>query len=358
MKRILCFCYAAIGLAAFLTPSAIAASYQIADIPWLGPGVPRVQGINNTGMVVGTADSGSSASAFTWSASAGTAYLSPLGGPRSEAYAVSDTGQVVGYSTLGYPSPSRACLWEAGEPALDLGALPSGQYLPSSIAADINASGQIVGTSMSSTGHYHAFLWSSGTGIEDLNGTDDPDGTRAVAINDDGTVVGAHAHNGFIWTRATGRLDISIPGLLIGAVDINNSGQVILQAITPAVNGPAYLWQEGHDLIDLGALPGLSPHGIEARDINNLGQVVGSSNQKAFVWDFTDGIQALPLPSGFSQSSAGAINDRGLIAGTARGADGMWHLLLWTPIPEPSSLAALLAGLAGFGAVMRRRRKT
>ena len=27
-------------------------------------------------------------------------------------------------------------------------------------------------------------------------------------------------------------------------------------------------------------------------------------------------------------------------------------------IPEPSSLAALLAGLAGFGAVMRRRRKT
>jgi hypothetical protein len=35
------------------------------------------------------------------------------------------------------------------------------------------------------------------------------------------------------------------------------------------------------------------------------------------------------------------------------------HLTVYDhPVPEPSSAAAILAGLAGFGAVMRRRRKT
>jgi hypothetical protein len=42
--------------------------------------------------------------------------------------------------------------------------------------------------------------------------------------------------------------------------------------------------------------------------------------------------------------------------------DSYWQYVAYSkqflPIPEPSSLAALLAGLAGFGAAMRRRRKT
>ncbi len=354
MKRTLHLSFVAISMAAWLISNTMAAPYQVADIGPYGQG-PLVKGMNNSGTVVGCM-SGISQS-FAWSVSTGLVYLSPLSGDtKSYAYGINDSGQVAGASTSAYPSPTYACLWEEGKPALDLGALPSCQYSPSSAAIGINNSGQVVGPSTSSTGHSHAFLWSSSTGMEDLNGADDANGTNASAISDDGTVVGRNGLNGFIWTRAAGMRDISVPGLYISAVDINNAGLVVLQAIEPALSGPAYLWQEGHDLIDLGALPGPSPHGIEARDINNLGQVVGDSNQKAFVWDFTNGIQALPLPSGFSQSSAGAINDRGLIAGTARGADGMWHLLLWTPIPEPSSLAAILAGLVGFGAVLRRRR--
>jgi hypothetical protein len=42
---------------------------------------------------------------------------------------------------------------------------------------------------------------------------------------------------------------------------------------------------------------------------------------------------------------------------TTDGTTGYMFTLTATVIPEPSSLLALLAGLGGFGAMLRRRRR-
>ncbi|MFC3711307.1 PEP-CTERM sorting domain-containing protein [Sphingoaurantiacus capsulatus] len=88
-------------------------------------------------------------------------------------------------------------------------------------------------------------------------------------------------------------------------------------AATPALAAPTYT------LTDIGDLPG-GANNSQAYGINNLGQVVGSSNgtngQVGFVW--TNGVMtALPnLPGGNNYNSAArSINDSGQIVGTGVG---------------------------------------
>src|SRR5262245_34043691 len=70
---------------------------------------------------------------------------------------------------------------------LDLGTLGGDD---GATARGINNSGQVVGGSYStSTGQGHAFLWQSGTGMQDL-GTLGGMGSGASSINNSGQVVG------------------------------------------------------------------------------------------------------------------------------------------------------------------------
>jgi uncharacterized membrane protein len=329
MRNMLRTLLAVVGGAILLCSSLSAARYRVSDIGTF-TSLDHIS-INNGGMVAGTERLPSgSYSGFTWTASAGFLLLNALPGySQCTAMGVNDVGQVVGTSS----SPSlglRTTLWENGQP-VDAGAA----FVP----AAINNSGQVVGDS---------YIWSKDTGLQTI----DPH-AHARAINDNGVVVGSIDYmRGFIWTASTGIeiIDVSFPGAATEATGINNRGQVILQTTTTQ-EGPAYLWQEGLDPVRIG---GGGVNG--AGDINNLGQVVGGYERAPYVWDSVNGMYILTPPPGLGSAGAGAINDSGVIAGCAYNTPDQLHLLLWTPIPEPSSLAALLAGLAGFGAAIRRRR--
>jgi probable HAF family extracellular repeat protein len=106
-------------------------------------------------------------------------------------------------------------------------------------------------------------------------------------------------------------------------------------------------------------LGGLYIFGSVAEYINNKGQIVGYSvtsdmHYHAFLWQNGTMIDLGTL--GGWDSKAYAINDNGWIVGWAATGDSE-HAVLWTPVPEPPSILALLCGMGGIGVVFRRNRK-
>ena len=186
------------------------------DIGTLG-GAVRPVALNNLGQVVGTSSLGTASSpahAFLWTASGGMVDLGTLGGPSSAAAAVNQSGQVVGWAQIpGAASDMnwRAFLWTAASGMVNLGSL-GGTY---SVARDVNEAGAVVGTSAVAPGNpaVHAFVWTSAAGMRDLGtlgGTD----SEAYAVSDTGLVVGRSltpgdaAWHAFVWTPSSGMVDL------------------------------------------------------------------------------------------------------------------------------------------------------
>ena len=126
-----------------------------------------------------------------------------------------------------------------------------------------------------------------------------------------------------------------------------------LLAASPTLATPIY------SITDLGTLGGRQSM---AYGINDSGQVVGDSwlpgesADHAFLWDSADGMVDLNpyvSGSGWTLTSATAINDLGHIVGWGTNPAGKTHAFLLTP--EPSSVALMGIGLAALA--LRRRRK-
>ena len=280
-------------------------------------------------------------------------------GPGSDCYwgRINDAGRAVGmcYGEFG----PQALLWKDG-----VTTVLSSPERPISWALDINARGQVVGTSWDFDWTGRPFLWQKGvmTYLDTLGGAEG----QALAINDRGEVVGTSTdaeggrHN-TLWRN--GRpLDLASLGCPVSPADINNrseivgtdsAGHMILcrngrwQDLTPGAAGwflpmaindlsqvvgyvansdgseSPFLWDKGV-LTDLGSFGGYQGR---AGDINNRGQIVGfsqdpSGQPRAFLWQ--NGVMTDLTPAGSAGSIAWGINNVGQIVGNVEGGLYIW----------------------------------
>ena len=125
-------------------------------------------------------------------------------------------------------------LWPKSGGVRDLGTLPGDT---SSEASAINNNGDVVGYSKGPRG-MRAFLWTQATGMQDLGMLPGGNSSRALGINDTGVVVGSSTSSSgdraFIWTKETGMRDLnSAASMTLGVVfveahAINNAGQILV----------------------------------------------------------------------------------------------------------------------------------
>jgi probable HAF family extracellular repeat protein len=234
----------------------------VVDLGTLGGGLHSVAtGINNLGQVVGWADVLRDTKyyphAFRWDSSTGMQDLGTFGGWWAKATAINDGGQVVGTAFgLGFPgypyvSAEHAFVWSQSGGTRFLGQLASDS---ASEATDINAVGQVVGTSgiigpYPPPGSIHPtyyvanqdFLWQAGTmtglGINSYT-SGNTSILHHVAINNNGQVVG----NNYLWQAGTVVNLNNLPDPASGwtlstSPGINDVGQVVGQG---TINGEVH----------------------------------------------------------------------------------------------------------------------
>ncbi len=270
----------------------------------LGGATSAALDINASGTVVGRADTADGDThAFSWDSVGGMQDLGVLAGRTdSEAYGVNGDDEVVGTSlNLGPPATGRLAFLYLPSDAYglsagmnSLGTLGGG----SSVAMDINDSGQVVGGAQNSSGDMRPFLWlpSAAYGL-------------SAGMNDLGTLGGDSR-------RVSHRAEA-----------INGSGQVVGMSYTAGGERHAFLWlpSAAYGLLagmnDLGTLSGGDISW--AFDIDDSGSVVGTSNMTggdfhAFVWEdgtLSDLNDSIEINSGWELVRATAISPNGDVAG-------------------------------------------
>ena len=291
--------------------------------------------------------------------------IGTLGGPGAAIAAINDAGQIAGSSSTGTNGVQHAFRWSAATGIIDL----AGPGTGFASAADINSRGWVTGSAQfGGQALPHAFRWTPQTGMVDLGSLNQS--SNGFALNDKGTVVGdSESPNGGL-----GRLAVRWPGTtplaittfatpFSAALDINNAGQIVGNgAVGPDFQDIAFLWSPQTGIVDLG-VPGptlasaekinekglvigssFTPGSVRGfvwsrengplifgtldvdqtrtRDLNNLGQVVGSFNNRAFVWTRASGVvdlntRVIGAPPDFVLVEGIAISDNGSIVASA-----------------------------------------
>jgi probable HAF family extracellular repeat protein len=303
-------------------------------------------GLNDHGHIVGQrtgCEHLSSLEAFLWTPELGFVTLPrPGDSERNVAYDINNAGDIVGYVTVN--NRPVATLWRDFE-VIELGTLPGDNL---SEAHAINDEGQIVGYSMNtSTGPLRPFLWEDGVMIE----LEVPLGPYAVAsgISENGMVTGwmgnlAISTHSSLWRDGEAEVLPNLPlGVSVRPYAVNRLGEVAGRTTLEDPDPPGFvrratLWRPG-EVVVLPTPPEF--RGSYAFDVGEAGQVIGyfdaegSNANEGVMWMNGEVIlltEQLHSEPELRITGARCINDRGQIL--AYGPPGHGPKLL-TPIDPP-----------------------
>lgn len=221
---------------AFITGGPLSPANDIGTLP--GAGYSAARGLNNRGEAVGHSGNGNALHAFLYSGGVMND-LGTLGGATSSATDINDSGAIVGYATtpVGREHAFRTAPWSPIAPGDDLGTL--GGY--ESWAVAVNRNGDVVGASETAGFGDRAFFWSAQKQkMYDLGllGGGTSGQSSAQDINAWGQVVGSSVSwvpsvsGAFVWSGGLMRdLNALIPAgtswFLTYATGINDRGQIV-----------------------------------------------------------------------------------------------------------------------------------
>ncbi len=334
------------------------AVYSLTDMGKFSPGYigSGFEVINSAGQVVGTSSASNGSSQAVLYSNGHLTNLGTLTGENASfASGINNSGQIVGGAGPTNQSWTKAFFYSNGQ-MTDLSSLVTSGATGVLDPVAINDSGQIAGngfppTSGTGAPAAQAFLYSKGTVTFLGSFSSITHFSVATGINASGQVVGfsdsstfdnggPNTENAFLYSNGK-LIDL---GTLPGDTDseaygINSSGQVVGQSFSSsAARGHAFLYSNGQ-MADLGTPAGFSSS--LATDINNSGQIVGfalgSNAQHAFLYSNSSWIDLnslLPAGTTVTLTNAVGINDNGQIV--AAGSDG--HSYLLTPQPTTGTV--------------------
>jgi probable HAF family extracellular repeat protein len=344
--------------------------YSLVDLGTLGggsDGYAVATGINNARQITGFSTAGDgSIHGFLYSGGAmkDLGLLAVSGYTDSFANAVNDLGQVVGEARGdGVVLLPRAVRYNGAVsgPWQDLG-LPAGGT--EAIAWAVSNSGAIVGQYSTGT-NTAAFLRSSTGTFTDLGTLPDGTGARAFAVNSSNWVVGeadvaglarAFLHDG------SRMIDLgTLQGTAAAARAVNDKGEIVGSSRTQYdLAEHAFIYQNGA-MQDIQSLAGTNYDFSVANAINNaqdrrlvVGEFLGNDGARGFVYDTTtkvwtdlNAIAQIPAASGLVLRAAVDVADDGSIAAVGFYGSDSAHDHAFLLVPGP--VGATWTGTAGDG---------